>query len=317
MNTTFNKQLPQHLVPLKFNKMSERTNENYRQNLKIPKSILFTAKTLQLLSPNQAAKFAARLFQTPVKYPTPKREEHMDRDAVKSILEVPKIHKTIQTFQYGNGDKKVLLVHGWSGRGTQLVKIADALVENGYTTISFDGPAHGKSGGKTTNMLEFVHCIMEMQRVYGPFGAAVGHSLGSMALLYSVKEGLDLQNMVLIGTGDKIEDIIYDFTDKLGLNRVIANKLKQSFDKKFEIDINNFSASVSATKVNIPVLIIHDEQDFDSPVEASLKINKLIKQSKLVLTQGLGHRKILGDQEVIKQLLEFLQASTNKNVTLN
>ena len=297
--------------------MSKRTNENYRQNLKVPKSILLTAKALQAISPKQAERFAAKLFQTPVKYPTPKREEHMERDAIKDRLEVPSIEKTIQTFRYGNGAKKVLLVHGWCGRGTQLVKIADALVERGYTTYSFDGPAHGKSSGKKTNMLEFVKCILEMERVYGPFEAAVGHSLGSMALLYSVKEGLNLQAMALIGSGDKIEEIIYDFTDKLGLQRSIGIRLKESLDQKFNIDINTFSASSSAAHVDIPVFLIHDQQDVDSPVEASLKINQILKRSKLLLTQGLGHIKILGDPKVIKQLLEFLEAIPTKNVALN
>lgn len=291
--------------------MSNRTNENYRQNLKIPKSILFTAKALQFLSPKQAEKFAAKLFQTPVKYPTPKREEHMESEAVKAILAVPEIHKNIQTFRYGEGEKKALLVHGWCGRGTQLVKIADALVDQGYTTYSFDGPAHGKSSGKTTNMLEFVKCILEMERAYGPFEVAIGHSLGCMALLYSIKEGLNLKSMALIGSGDKIEEIIYDFTDKLELDRSIGVKLKQSLDKKFQIDINTFSASTSAKYVDIPVLLIHDEQDSDSPVEASLKINENLKHSKLLLTQGLGHRKILGDPKVIEQLMEFLEANSN------
>lgn len=292
--------------------MSKRTNENYRQNLKIPKSILITAKALQFVSPKQAEKFAAKLFQTPVIYPTPKREEHMEREAIKSTLEIPEIHKKIQTFRYGDGEKKALLVHGWCGRGTQLVKIADALVQQGYTTYSFDGPAHGKSSGKTTNMLEFVKCILEMERAYGPFEAAIGHSLGSMALLYSVKEGLNLERMALIGSGNKIEEIIYAFTDKLGLDRAIGVNLKKSLDKRFQIDINTFSASASAEHVHIPVLLIHDEQDMDSPVDASRKINQILKESKLILTQGLGHRKILGDPEVIQQLLEFLHATANK-----
>lgn len=296
--------------------MPNRSRENYRQNLKIPKSILLTAKALELISSNLAVKFAANLFQTPVKYPTPKRELQMESHAVKSFLEIPEINKTIQTYTYGKGKKKALLIHGWSGRGTQLVKIADALVDQGYTTFSFDGPAHGKSSGKTTNMLEFSQCIMEMERKHGPFDTAIGHSLGSMALLYSVKEGLGLKSAVLVGTGDKIEDIIYDFTDKLGLKRNIGRNLKDSFDKKFNFDINNLSASVSAKDVKLPLLVIHDQQDFDSPVEASIKINKIIKNSKLVLTQGLGHRKILGDQEVIRRILEFIESASNKNVTL-
>src|SRR5690606_17597740 len=185
--------------------------------------------------------------------------------------------------------------------------IADALVIQGYTTFSFDGPAHGQSSGKTTNMVEFVRCIHEMEAKYGPFEVAVGHSLGSMALLNSVKEGLDVKKIVLIGSGDKIEDIIYDFTDKLGLHRIVGQNLKKSFDKKFQMDINSLSASTSAQGVHIPVLLIHDKKDFDSPMEASQKINQILKDSKLILTQGLGHRKILGDPDVIKQLLDFFK----------
>jgi hypothetical protein len=50
---------------------------------------------------------------------------------------IPTINKSVVVYQYGS-DKKVLLVHGWSGRGTQLVKIADALLKSGCSTISFD-----------------------------------------------------------------------------------------------------------------------------------------------------------------------------------
>lgn len=292
--------------------MPKRTKDQYRQSLKIPTPILFTAKTLQFLSVKQTTKFASRLFQTPIKYQIPKREEDMDNKAIKSTLTVPEIQKEIHTYRYGEGTKKILLVHGWSGRGTQLVKIADALLEEGYCTLSFDGPAHGRSSGKTTNMLEFVHCILEMQRAYGPFEAAIGHSLGSMALLYSVKKELQLNSMILIGSGDKIEDIIYDFTDKLGLERRIGKNIKKVFDDRLQLDINTFSASESAAHINIPALLIHDKFDSDSPVEASVKINQILKNSKLILTEGLGHRKILGDQEVIEQIIKFLRSDLKK-----
>jgi thioesterase domain-containing protein len=36
--------------------------------------------------------------------------------------------------------KKKFVVHGWSGRGTQLFKIADELVNKGYATVSLTLP---------------------------------------------------------------------------------------------------------------------------------------------------------------------------------
>jgi alpha-beta hydrolase superfamily lysophospholipase len=84
--------------------------------------------------------------------------------------------------------KKVLLVHGWSGRGTQLFKIADELLKQGYSTISFDAPAHGKSPGKTTIMVDFITTILEIEKQFGPFDAAIGHSLGGMSVLNNKKK---------------------------------------------------------------------------------------------------------------------------------
>ena len=48
------------------------------QSLQIPKSILFTAKILERISPKLTTLFAARLFTTPIKYKIPKREWQME-----------------------------------------------------------------------------------------------------------------------------------------------------------------------------------------------------------------------------------------------
>ena len=34
---------------------------------------------------------------------------------------IESLNKTVVIYRYGKGDKKILLVHGWSGRGTQLI----------------------------------------------------------------------------------------------------------------------------------------------------------------------------------------------------
>ena len=47
----------------------------------------------------------------------------------------------------GEGSK-TLLLHGWSGRGTQLYTFAETLQKEGMEVITFDMPAHGKSLGK-------------------------------------------------------------------------------------------------------------------------------------------------------------------------
>ena len=145
---------------------------------KIPKIIILIAQFLQAFSKKLATLYAAKLFTTPIRHKMPKRELAMDENSQQFSLFIPKINKEIVVYEYGASDKKVLLVHGWSGRGTQLVKIADELIKKGFMIISFDAPAHGKSKGSSTIMIEFIASILELEKKYGPFEYAIGHSLG-------------------------------------------------------------------------------------------------------------------------------------------
>jgi pimeloyl-ACP methyl ester carboxylesterase len=281
-------------------------NNTLRSSLRIPKAFLVTTKILEVTSPKLAARFAIKLFTTPVKFRLPKREEEMNVKSRQEMVIIPELKKTVNVYFLGNGSKKVLLVHGWSGRGTQLVSIADKLVKQGYSTVSFDAPAHGKSTGKTSDMTEFITCILQLEKLYGPFDFAIGHSLGAMAVLNAVKKGLDISKAVIIGSGDVIKDIMDNFTQKLGMNIATGELMIRMFEKKFGETINNYSAYIAAQEVDIPVLVIHDENDEDVPVTAAHHIHKYLAKSQLMITQGLGHRKILGDKNVIKQITEFL-----------
>ena len=276
------------------------------QTLKIPKVILLTAKLLEVISPKLVTVFAAKLFTTPIKHKIPKREHHMDRESKQHVLHIPSIKKDINIYHYGSGAKKVLLVHGWSGRGTQLVKIADELLNLGYSTISFDAPAHGKSKGNSSIMLEFIESILEIDKEFGPFEFAVGHSLGGMSIINAIKQNLEVKKAIIIGSGDIIQDIINDFTNKLNLQNDISVKLKDHFENKFNLKMDDFSASIAGKEVKIPVLLVHDKNDTDVDIKASYSIHKNIENSELYITEKLGHRKILGNNEVIKKIVEFI-----------
>lgn len=273
----------------------------------IPKIIIRIAQILQVLSKRLTIRFAAKLFTTPIKHKMPKRELAMDQNSSQHILHVPAINKEIMVYEYGKSDKKVLLVHGWSGRGTQLVKIADALLEQGFMVYSFDAPAHGKSKGNFSIMPEFIASILELEKKYGPFEFAIGHSLGGMSILNAIKQNLAVKKAVTIGSSDVIQDIIDDFVKKLQLKSEYGLYLKQYFENKFGGTMDDYSAHKAAQMVQIPVLVIHDLNDGDVSVNGAYHIEKHLKHSELLITEGLGHRKILGDPSVIKTILKFIE----------
>ena len=204
-----------------------------------------------------------------------------------------------------NSNKKILLVHGWSGRGTQLVKIADAFIEKEYATISFDAPAHGKSGTKTTLMLEFIESILEVEKQHGPFEFAVGHSLGGMSILNAVKKGLQIKKAVVIASGNSVINIVNTFTEKIGLPNKVAVLMKNNFEKKYHLEMESFSSYVVAKEVKIPVLVIHDNDDEDISVSEAYHLAENLSNKEILITNNLGHRKILGDSKVIEKIVEF------------
>lgn len=276
------------------------------QSLKIPKVIIITAKFLEVISLKLVTQFAAKLFTTPIKHKIPKREYNMNEQSKKETVFISSINKEIVVYHYGQSNRKILLFHGWSGRGTQLVKIADELINNDFSTISFDAPAHGKSKGNSTIMIEFIASIVELEKQFGPFEYAIGHSLGGMSILNAIREHFKVKKAVIIGSGDIIQDIIDDFIKKLELKSEISTKLKVLFEKKYNTEMDFYSASRSAKEISTPVLIIHDENDDEVNVKAAYNIHKNLINSELMITKQLGHRKILGNDAVIKKIVAYI-----------
>ncbi|WP_459209688.1 alpha/beta hydrolase [Aquimarina rhabdastrellae] len=276
------------------------------QQLLLPKPILYTGKTLNFFSPFLASRFAARLFLTPFRYKTPEREREMEAKSQKETVKVSKINRDVVVYTYGTSSKKILLVHGWSGSGTQLSKIADKLLELGYSTVSFDAPAHGKSPGKISMMPFFIETVHHLEQTHGPFEAAIGHSLGGMSLLRATKNNLAIKKLIIIGTANSVSDITKNFIKNLQLSSKVATLMKRYFDTKFGEDIDNYSGAISAKQVHIPTLVIHDHDDVDVSVEDAYAIDEQLSQSELFLTNNLGHRKILGDSKVIQKIADYI-----------
>jgi len=275
-------------------------------SLFIPIPVRCFAKSLELISSKLASFFGIKLFITPVNFPIPKREQYMLKSAQKKRLHIPEIKKEIEILSYGYSKKKVLLVHGWSGRSTQLFAFADKLLENGFMVISFDGPAHGKSTGRTTMMPEFLKTIEKINTTFGPFEAAIGHSFGATSLYNAAATFLDIKTFIAIGSGDRISDIISNFAKNLYLKEKSAKKIQLGLEKKWMIHIDDFSSSSVAKKIKIPVLVVHDIIDGDVPVSCAYRIRQNLEKGSLFITNGLGHTKILRNNEVINKSIKFI-----------
>ena len=276
------------------------------QRLLVPSYILATGKILTAISPFLASRFAAKLFLTPFRYKLPKREKKMDAESRQTPMMLPHYQREIIVYEYGSSSKKILLAHGWSGRGTQLAVMAEALLKAGYSVVSFDAPAHGKAPGKMAMMPHFIEAIEVIEKQYGPFEAIIGHSLGGMSALRAVANGILVKKMAIIGTANSITHITREFARNMKMNDKVAAKMKSYFDEKYEVDMDTLSGAIAAEEVKIPTLVIHDEDDVDVHISSAHEIHEKLENSELYITSGLGHRRILGNPEVINKIIAFL-----------
>lgn len=274
--------------------------------MKIPRFIINTGKFLQFFSADLTVKYVRFLFQKPINHKLPEAEKPLDNEADISYLEIPGIKKKVAVYRWGTGDKKALIVHGWSGRATQMYKIINMLRESGYAVISFDAPAHGKSTGTKTMMPEFIKTIEKINEIYGPFHIAIGHSLGGIALLNVQGKNEIFEKLVVIGTPDSIYNIFNGFVEKLELKPLIAKKLIEVFEKITGKSIFEFHGSTNARKISIPTLVIHDDNDAEVPVTDALNNYKHLQNGKLLRTKGLGHSRLLKNNTVIEAIKDFV-----------
>lgn len=252
-----------------------------------------------------ASKLAEPLFFRPLHFPVPEREMHFRHSADQGVHQGPdgKIH----WFHKSGGDKKLLFVHGWSGRGSQFAPMMEAAANRGFSVHTFDAPGHGDERLPRTDMLAFVRSILWMNAEFGPFELAVGHSLGGMALWNAYDQGLPLKRLVNIGSPSSIKGVLGDFVSAIGARKVVREHMLKTLKHKYTIEPHTLSpVSIVCKAPVLKGLLVHDEDDRDVPISHAVEMNRKWKEARFIRTSGLGHRRILRDATVIDECLDFL-----------
>jgi pimeloyl-ACP methyl ester carboxylesterase len=274
--------------------------------LRIPTWIRFGVWLSQQMSTSLATQVALYLFFRPQRFKRPVREQEMHDHSLQTSCYVLEIDKVIQVFRFAGKGAKVLLLHGWSGRGTQLFAFANELRKSNAEIVTFDMPGHGQSKGNKTNIVELVACIKEVYAKYGPFDHAIAHSMGSMALLRALRDGIPMKSAAIIGSGDKIRNVFYRFSEQLQFSDKVTERMIQTVEKQFGMNLENYSSSMSLEHLKMPLLIVHDKDDKETHFAYSKDLHEIANNSELLLTTGLGHHRILRDSKTVQRIIQFI-----------
>ncbi len=266
------------------------------------------------VSERLAGKGAFGLFRNPMGHSKlrPSERPLMER-AKTGRLDVQ--GKSVATYRWGSGERPVLLVHGWESRGSRLSAIAAALLERGYSPITFDAPGHGESTGKTTTILEYRDVITQLHAEYGDFEAVVAHSLGATATFFALRQGVRAGRVSTIGGVVDFDYVVEAFCSRLGLRDQVRAELRGRIEHELfpqEADIwSRFSVVHEPERVPVPILVVQDDDDEMVGPEQALRITEAYgDRARLITTRRLGHRRILADPAVVAAVVDFVTDDT-------
>ncbi|MFF5920606.1 alpha/beta hydrolase [Streptomyces flavochromogenes] len=268
--------------------------------------------TAARVAPGPAGRLAFHLFVRPLGRARPKPQER-DLFAAARTGRLQVRGKDVVTYAWGDGRRPVLLVHGWSSRASRLTAFAEALLERGYSPVAFDAPGHGESPGRASNIVEYREIIRQLHERHGDFDAVVAHSFGVLAALFALRDGVRATRFVGIGGVGSFDLLIKGFQAGLGVDDRVLRCMRDHVERRLvpgEPGIwDRFGADRDSGELTARILLFHDEGDDMVPLVHSRRLARAHgDRARLVVTQGLGHRRILRDPEVVGEAVEFLAA---------
>ena len=275
---------------------------------------------LQIVWPALAARKALDLWFLTRRFTPPAREQRWSNDAKTQFINTSVGKLQIYHWQEESHSDRplILLVHGWNGRGLQLGAFVEPLVKSGFQVLCLDLPGHGNSEGNSSNVLRLSQALLDLQQYIKTPYAIIAHSIGVTAAALAINRGLHSQRFVAISAPLNAPWLIERYTSAIRLKPDTVKRLLTLIERQFGPDtLQRISTDYNLASLSLPSLIIHDRDDTDVPYLHAETLAKLLKGSQLFLTNKLGHRRILYNQQVIARAVDFIASKQTPAKTAN
>jgi pimeloyl-ACP methyl ester carboxylesterase len=290
----------------------------------------------ETFSPLPDLEAVCRAFAVPDRVAASAEETALLSKATRGDLQVGTAPIAYWTFGEG---PRVLLMHGWSSRGSHLGAFVAPLVASGFSAVLFDAPAHGESAGSVSSMIHAARTAVALAERLGSesggtesrgkrtggevsTGKACGaevfgiiaHSAGSMAALWALANGLSVRCSVHLGGPASLAGVTTGIARAHGLDEQQTQAFAGWAQRYMGVDGRSLELPALTANRDHRALLIHDLDDRVVPASQSQALNAAWPTSHLILTQGLGHRRILADAATIANTVEyFRQARQQQN----
>src|SRR5215470_12282480 len=264
---------------------------------------------LSRVAPTMAARFAERLFLTPPRHPAPERERQLLTRALRTTIRVA--GQRVVAWISGAGPR-ILLVHGWGGRGAQLGAFVEPVVARGFSVAWFDGPAHGASDGRQATIPEMATALRAVVDAVGPAQGIVAHSGGGMVTAWAARRWLldgfvDLPHAIaLVAPPADFGSYFEHFVRLWRLSDETRGQFRHQLEVRVGAPLRAFDLPRLMADLPVAGLVVHDRDDAEVSWTSGAEVAAAWTGAELLTTRGIGHRRILRDPAVVTRVTTFL-----------
>lgn len=285
------------------------------------KVIRFTFSSLGKPFPETSGKLAFALFcRTPSRHPRGEKAKAAEAEGRRRLATAQKMpfalgKSTVMAYRFRGDDRperpRYLVVHGWGSSAAYISALPAGLAETGAEVIVLDFPGHGLSSGRSLNMRQAVDAVVEAERRFGRFDAAIGHSFGGAALMLAaggVMKGagaIHPSKLVVIGAPSHIHWLFDEFSRMIGLTPRVKALLIRRAEQVAGASLDDFDTVAVAARRDTPLLVVHAKEDKEVAADHARRFDGLAT-ARLHWANGLGHRRIVSDRGVIETIVSFL-----------
>lgn len=271
------------------------------------------------IAPKLTARWAERVFLTPGRRePRPAESRAL---ATGYPFRVPFAGGHLAAWCWGEGPT-VFLAHGWGSSAARMTSFVEPLVGRGFSVVAWDGPGHGRSDGTTSSIIELTAALRAVVEWTAAADAgavhagAIGHSISGVAIALAGGQGVRFRRAVGIGTPSSLEAPLHETMIRLGLSDEVRELMQRRIEGRFGVTWSQLAVRHAVPVHPLPLLLIHDQADQAVPVEESARIVEVWPGAERMLTQGLGHHRIVHDPQVVARATAFLAGVPAANIAI-
>lgn len=223
--------------------------------------------------------------------------------------------KRVNVYAWGRGPT-VLMVHGWGAGAVHMGKMIEPIVNAGFRVVSFDALGHGQSSGRSTDLMEFASSIVKVWRQIGEVHTVLAHSFGVAMTLWAQRDwGVNAGQQILFSSFNHCKWFTEEFGRLMNVSTDVMEMGREMMEIRYNmrIDWNRLSVVEMLRNSSTPTLLVHDRHDEEVPFAHCIELARVKPDSRLHITTGKGHHRLLGDQAVINSVIQYLREHNNSN----